>query len=130
MLSFTRLKITTYAFACAWLCSLGCGGTQSDKYQLHGKVTYQGAPVPRGEITLEPDASVGNNGPGTTVRIENGEYNTQGGMGAVGGPHIVRITGFDGVADGDNADGKQLFPPYEANVDLPKESGEKNFNIE
>jgi hypothetical protein len=109
----------------------GCGGTAGpQKAILQGTVTYKGAPVPRGEMQFAPDTSKGNAGPGTSARIENGVYDLKGGMGVVGGPHIVRITGFDGVPDGDNADGKLLFEPYEARVDLPKESGKFDFTVE
>jgi hypothetical protein len=54
-------------------------------------------------------------------------------MGVVGGPHRVRIIGYDGVpakVQGEElADGKPLFPPYETTVDFPRERTEKNFEV-
>lgn len=110
---------------------VGCAGeTGPKKAVLNGAVTYKGQPVPKGEITFEPDTTKGNSGPGTVGRIENGAYDLKGGMGVVGGPHIVRITGFDGVPDGENSDGKLLFQNHEIQIDLPKESGKQDFNIQ
>ena len=110
---------------------VGCGGNSGPKKAtLSGTVTYQGKPVPRGEMTFEPDTAKGNTGPGSVARIVDGAYDMKGGMGVVGGPHIVRITGFDGVPDGDNTDGKLLFEPWTTEVDLPKESGKYDFIVE
>ena len=119
------------ALALVMLASVGCSGSSGPKKAvLSGAVTYQGKPVPRGEITFEPDTEKGNAGPGSVARIENGAYDLKDGMGVVGGPHVVRITGFDGVADGDNAEGKLLFEPWTTKVDLPKESGKFDFTVE
>lgn len=107
---------------------VGCG-SDSSAIHIHGAVTHQGQPVPTGSITFSPDTSKGNKGPGSMAVIRDGKYATQEGLSIVGGPHIVRIEGYDGVAIGDNSDGKPLFPAYETSVDLPMTSGEVDFTV-
>jgi hypothetical protein len=109
---------------------IGCGGGDGPvKYGLEGAVTYQGKPVPRGQIIFAPDSSKGNNGPGSVALIRDGRYATHDDRGVVGGPYRVRVEGFDGVPSGDNADGAALFPAYEIEVDLPKEGGVRDFDV-
>lgn len=104
----------------------GCGGSDGpERYQLTGAVTYQGKPVPVGEVIFQPES-----GPGAVAQIQDGRYETVEEMGVVGGPHTVRIMAFDGIAAGDNSSGTPLFSqPYEIAVDLPKESGTHDFEI-
>jgi hypothetical protein len=110
----------------------GCGSAESgpQRYHVSGNVTYDGKPVPKGFITFSPDTSKGNEGPGSGAPIENGTYDTSGGKGTVGGPHRVRIVGYDGVPTTEQGeelpDGKPLFPPYETTVDLPKEQNHRH----
>ncbi len=113
----------------------GCG-SQIDgppRYRVSGEVTYDGQPVPRGFITFEPDSEKGNSGPGGGAEIKDGRYRTDADMGVIGGPHRVRIIGYDGVpttVEGEElADGQPLFPPYETQVDFPKEDTTHDFTI-
>ncbi|WP_153557422.1 hypothetical protein [Roseimaritima sediminicola] len=78
---------------------VGCGGSDVDRYQASGTVTYQGNPVPQGTIMFEPDTSKGNSGAAGMAMIVEGRYDTasEGGKGISGGPQIVTIQGFDGV---------------------------------
>ena len=107
------------------------GGCYSDDSFVHltGTVTYNGQPVPTGTLTFSPDTSQGNAGHGSMAVIRDGKYTTRESLGLVGGPHIVRIEGFDGIAHGDNLDGRALFRPYEESFDLPKESGPFDFAV-
>jgi len=112
----------------------GCGGSAGPtRYDLSGTVTYQGKQVPAGMIVLTPDADQGNSGPGTSAPIESGRYQTPPGRGAVGGPHVATITGYDGVPFQDglvkNPLGKPLFGPIEIKVDLPKQATEHDFVV-
>ncbi len=99
-------------------------------------VTFAGKPVPVGTISFEPDSSQGNRGPGSVAQIKDGKYST-GGKGPTGGPHIVRITGSDGVPSTIDGrpdgmflpEGKALFAPYETKVDLPKGATTKDFEV-
>src|SRR4051812_41319698 len=92
----------------------GCGSKNSD-YQLSGKVTFQGKPVPAGSIRFEPDAAAGNSGSGAHADVKAGEYKTRPEQGLRGGAYKITISGTDGVAfemDGGvmNPQGKPLFP--------------------
>lgn len=110
---------------------IGCGGGSG--YQVSGKVTFKGQPVPKGYITFAPDASKGNKGPGGMAMIENGVYRTEPGKGVVGGPYQIRIVGMDGkptkMSGEELLDGKPLFPPYETTLDLPTKNLEHDFEI-
>lgn len=113
---------------------VGCDSGTEGQYEASGKVTYNGQPVAKGFIYLIPDSSQGNQGPGGGAPIENGEYRTADGKGIVGGPYIVEIEGYDGVAsaseDGEPLpDGKPLFSKYRTTVDFPKEDVEQDFDI-
>jgi len=111
------------------LAAVGCGEGGGGAAHIRGKVTYDGKPVPQGTITFSPDTAKGNSGPGSMAVIKDGRYDTKEGLGIIGGPHVVRIEGFDGVADGDNLDGALLFPSYRTEVDLPTTSGEVDFEV-
>lgn len=115
-------------------CAIGCGKKATDRFDLKGKVTYKGQPVPKGYLLFAPDREQGNRGPGSKAGISNGNYETLAGQGHVGGPHKVTIAGFDGVPykmeDGNmNPAGKPVFPQFETKVDLPKESGTHDFVV-
>lgn len=110
--------------------TFGCGGASGPaRYKLSGTVTYDGKPVPAGEVAFEPDSSKGNSGPGSLTLIKDGKYQTEPDKGVVGGPYIVRIAGFDGVPVGDSTEGTGLFPRYETKVDLPKQDGTQDFTV-
>jgi hypothetical protein len=111
----------------------GCGSEGIARYELSGTVTYDGQPVPKGFVTITPDTSKGNEGPGGGAEIVDGKFRTPSGKGIIGGPHVVRIVGYDGVPtrmEGEELpDGKSLFPPYQANIDFPKQDSEHSFAI-
>jgi hypothetical protein len=130
-----RVLLTAAAYGAALLAVGGCG-RQSDgpvRYDVSGTVSYDGQPVPAGFITFAPDDAQGNSGPGGGAPINAGHYRTPAGKGVVGGPHLIRIVGYDGVAvnvEGESLpDGKPLFPPFETTVDFPKESIVHDFQI-
>lgn len=75
----------------------GCGGdTLGKRYSVYGTVTYNGEPVPYGNIFFVPDdANVGRAASGT---IEDGDYqlSTAGGNdGAFPGSYKIRIVALD-----------------------------------
>lgn len=103
---------------------LGCGDDGVTRYRLTGKVTFAGAPVPAGQLVFTPVK-----GPPGHAEIKNGEYDTANGLGIVGGPHAVRIEGYEpGSGQGDEP-GKTLFREYEEKRDLPSENGTQNFDV-
>ncbi len=117
------------------LLTLGCGRSSGPaRYKLSGQVTHNGQPLPAGSIMFEPDTSQGNSGPGAMAVVKNGKYATESGKGTVGGPHIARITGYDGnPADGSEAElkpfGNVLFGPREFKLDIPKSASTHDFAV-
>ncbi len=112
--------------------SAGCGGNDGpQRYDLSGKVTYGGEPVPGGVIVLEPDQSKGNRGPGAVIEFTDGRYDTPSGKGTVGGPHVARIVGYTGQpAGGDASTGiRPLFSEYQVEVDLPPKDASHDFDV-
>jgi hypothetical protein len=109
----------------------GCSGHREPaRYDVSGTVTYAGKSVPNGKILFEPDKAKGNRGPSGFATIKEGKYDTSlDGKGTIGGPHVVRIVGFDGVPSGQSMEGKPLFHDYQANADLPAEKTTKDFQV-
>ena len=116
------------AFALAVVLA-GCGESGPTRQRVSGKVTFDGKPVPAGQIVFEPDASAGNKGPAGSADISDGQYDTQAaGIGTVGGAHLVRITGLEGKPTGD-ARVNPLFNTYETKVDLGQGPATKDFDV-
>jgi len=111
-----------------FLLLFGCGPSTSTIH-IHGVVTYDGRPIPTGTIYFEPDMKAGNSGPGSLAIITNSKYDTSAALGVVGGPHVIRIEGYDGIAHGDNLDGKPLFPAYETTAELPTRTSAIDFDV-
>lgn len=103
---------------------LGCGSNGGPtRHQISGTVSYAGKPVPRGRVEFEPDTSKGNSGPGAMAEIQKGKFQTLANAGAVTGPHIVHITGSDGIPfeteEGITLEqGQPLFSPYTTTADI------------
>ena len=95
--------------AVALLLLAGCGHKAANRYDLSGKVTYRGAPVPVGYILFVPDVTKGNQGVGTEAPIVNGVYKTLPTHGTIGGPHVATIAGFDSTKS--EADEKAMRNP-------------------
>ncbi len=115
---------------------VGCGDAKPEfRFDLSGKITYDGKPIPRGYLRFAPDTKKGNRGPGSSASIIDGQYKTMTGQGTVGGPHVISIVGTDGIpielGEGipPNLAGKPLFSEYEVHVDLPKETGTYDFDV-
>ena len=110
---------------------VGCG--DDGKYKVSGSVTYDGNPIPTGEIRFTPN--IRNQGPPVLAFIKEGKYETPKDKGLVGGSYQLRVSGF--AAAGNSKDpsapdfGKELFKkPYREDVEFPKEDHEHNINIE
>jgi len=108
-------------------CSSPTVGPQ--RFAVAGRVTFDGKPVPAGRIAFEPDTAAGNTGPAGYGNIVAGRFTTYPRMGAVSGPHVVRITGFDGVPSGEMVEGKELFPEHTTTVELPAKAATINFEV-
>lgn len=115
--------------AAAGILIAGCRG--SKLYDVSGRVTYDGKPVPAGVIYFDPDFTKQNDGPQGYALIKDGSYSTaaQGGRGVAGGPHVVRIEGFDGKPGAELPLGKPLFTDYHEARDLPRARSEQDFTV-
>lgn len=113
---------------------VGCDSGEK-RYRLQGSVTFKGKPVPEGYIVFEPDASKGNSGGPGRAKILDGKYDTSAdeNVGVLGGPHLIRIQGFDKKITGESAQEvalpKSLFTDYSVSEDLPKQDGTKDFEV-
>lgn len=110
----------------------GPGGKGPKRYGVEGTVTFGGEPVPMGRIVFEPDPAAGNRGPVGMADIEAGRYATDRRFGAVGGPHVVVIEGFESPGPqglGPDESPKPLFRPYRTKVDLPRQASTQNFEV-
>jgi hypothetical protein len=111
--------------------ALGCGQGGPARYDVAGKVTFAGNPVPAGWVSFTADTTKGNSGPQGVARIRAGAYSTaaKDGKGAVGGPLVVRIEGFDGRGTDDSPDGRRLFAPYEVTIELPRGAATQDLEV-
>ncbi len=136
MHSFSSLPIRPrWAFAAHGLVfavaamTAGCGQNAGERrYDLSGRVTYRGQPVPGGRILFSPDASQGADGPATVADIAGGRYRTRRGRGAVAGPYIVTIHGTDETMATETHD-NTLFPPYETRVYIDRANTSHDFEV-
>lgn len=126
--SFRQTAALALIVSATWI--LGCSRQDGPpRYHLSGAATYGGQPIPVGEIEFSPDSKQGNTGPGTVAKIENGQYQTPHDRGVIGGPHNVRITGYDGVANSENDSGITIFVPHMETIDLPQEDSQHDFAV-
>ena len=108
----------------------GCGEAEPARYNVSGKVTYKGQPLPAGIIFFDPDAGKGHDGPQGFAYIKDGRYDTtETERGPIGGPHIVRIDGFDGQPGEELPMGKPVFKGHQQSIELPLETTTYDFHI-
>lgn len=128
-----RLRVASTAVLWWPVVFVGCQRGAGDgpiRYQLSGKATYDGEPIPAGEICFDPDPGQGNRGPGGVADIVDGFYKTRREFGVIGGPHVVRISGFDGQPDGELEPlGSPLFREHQLQAHLPEEPGKIDFDV-
>lgn len=114
----------------ALACYSGCGRPSGPhRFRVQGSATFAGKPIPVGDIIFEPDSTAGNKGPQGMATIRDGKYVTESSKGVIGGPHRIRITGYDGVSTDDSKPAKPLFPEFSATADFPKAASEKDFDV-
>jgi len=114
----------------------GCGGGALDREPGEGTVTFDGQPVPRGSIWFEPDASIGVDAPTGFAAIRDGRFVTEPEESPVAGPHLARISGFDGSPpDDDEWDspmeypGNPIFDEYTVDVVIPPPDGPLQIDV-
>jgi hypothetical protein len=125
---------TRHLFRCASLAAILLGalaGCNRDAtYPVSGSVTYNGEPLPAGEIWFDPDPSRGKSGLQGFAPIKDGRYDTrENGKGVRGGAYLVRILGFDGRPARELPLGQPLFPEHQEARALPEAASEQDFRI-
>lgn len=105
----------------------GCNRRAGPKrHTVSGTVTYRGQPVAAGTIAFEPDGRQGNRGPAGYADIVDGRFRTH--LGAISGPHLVRISGASGLAVDETKD-TTLFSEYTTTCELPKGPATLHFDV-
>ncbi|TWT40639.1 hypothetical protein [Botrimarina hoheduenensis] len=105
---------------------LGCGGSGVQRLDLSGTVTYDGQPVPAGELRFEPNASKGASGPAGYATIVDGEYDTRNeDKGPVPGAVRIKVIGYVSAREF----APQLFRPYTMEADLTESSGSYDIDV-
>jgi hypothetical protein len=114
------------AVAVAWALAalVGCSDGGPKRYRVSGEVTFDGRPIPYGEVVFTPDGSKKNSGPQGIAPIRDGKFDTRsaGGQGVAGGPTILRVNGMTGPG------GKTLCE-HELPVDLPRQDTTRNIDV-
>ena len=89
----TALRVAALVICCL---TTGCN-RRPVLYHVSGTVTYDGQPLPAGQVFFDADLTKGHDGPQGFAYIKDGQFDTaQGGRGVLGGPYVIRIQGFDG----------------------------------
>lgn len=103
-----------------------------ERYTVSGTVTFNGTPVPIGQLVFTPDHPKGNKGPQGVADIYEGEI-SQNARKMVGGPHWMQVQAFDGKEfEGEEMTikyGKDLLPMQMVEVDLPKADAKLTIDI-
>jgi len=125
-----RLGTLLTIAAAAGTLFLGCSG-RPKLYDVSGRVTYDGQPLPAGVIYFDPDVMKKNDGPQGYAIIKDGAYSTAapGGKGVVGGAYLARIEGFDGRPGQELPLGRPLFTDFQQPLDLPRAPSTQDFQV-
>ncbi|MBM3984006.1 MAG: DUF4198 domain-containing protein [Planctomycetes bacterium] len=119
------MRGVVFAALCAGLWALpGCGSTGEQRFRVSGKVTFDGKPIPYGDVLITPDGEKKNSGPQGIANIRDGQYDTAaaGGKGFGGGPAVIRVTGFD-------REGGKLLCEQEFKVELPRADAAHDITV-
>jgi hypothetical protein len=107
----------------------GCNRGGTERVPVSGKVTFQGKPVPYGNITFEPDREKGNQGPQGYVKIQDGKYDSAvGGTAPCPGLQNVAIEGYPELGSEKPGEGRLVFN-YRTTWELPKQAATKDFDV-
>jgi hypothetical protein len=103
---------------------LGCGESGPKRFRLSGTASFDGRPIPYGDVLFTPDGAKQNSGPQGIAQIRDGKYDTAGadGKGIAGGPTVIRVTGLTGP-------GGKVLCVYEYRVDLLREDGTHTIEV-
>jgi hypothetical protein len=108
----------------------GCGPSGPARFDVSGEVSYRGKPLPAGILIFDPDPKRGGDGPQGYAHVKEGKYDTRDrGRPVTVGPALVRIQGFDGVAQGEMLLGKKLFPDVIVDAELDPSRSTLDFTV-
>jgi len=109
---------------------VSCGKAGLPRYELSGTVTYQGKPVPAGNIRFEPVGTTLNNSTIGDADIIDGKYSTLLDRGIIGGMHRVFVYGFNGIPEpGSGPEGAAIFGSHIVEMDLPEEASKIDIKV-
>lgn len=126
--------IRSYCLTALLLVGVLLAGCSSGEqiYNVSGKITYGGKPIPKGLIFFDPDPSKGTPGTQGFANIENGQFDTASpgnGKGIRGGTYIIRINGYDGKVGPEAPFGQFLFPEHELTRELPAQDQTFDYDV-
>ena len=113
----------------------GCAPSGPTRYEVTGKATYAGKPIPAGQIVFESQKGADEPGVMGMAAIKNGQYRSLPEKGPASGPQIVRIAGFEGHENAPPEilevypQGKPVFQEYTTKIELPKENTSMDFDV-
>ncbi|MCA8993502.1 MAG: hypothetical protein KDA88_16055 [Planctomycetaceae bacterium] len=138
----SKLPLLLLSATCIAMAS-GCGGPDVKLDHVSGTVTFDGKPVPYGQIQFVPNKQHDQSGPAGSAEIVDGKFSTEnGGKGLVFGSYSVRITAFSAKppqTEGESAEEAAVTPLFtgyememdvwesELTIDVPKEA--EGFDI-
>jgi len=128
---YKHLKVAV--MMCVVIMPSGCYQAGPTFYQVSGKVTHNGQPVPMGEVIFTPNSAEGNSGPSVVCSIVDGEYRSPPQRGVVGGKYIAVVSGFKKSIPSNDPTasefGARLFPVRREVLELPSQNSELNFDF-
>ena len=128
------LRVLTWLSPFVLVCALtaGCGAPKEEVYRVHGKVTFKGKPVPKGNVFFDPDGSKGTSGKQGFAGIVDGQYDTAlpDGDGVKKGDYTVRVQAFDGKPLPDLPFGTGLTAEFVTKKNFSAEDNEFDIAIE
>ncbi|HUP78282.1 MAG TPA: hypothetical protein VM260_06920 [Pirellula sp.] len=137
----TKFPPALLLFNCRWfpLCvcllatcmSAGCGPPKDEVFRVHGKVTFKGKPVPKGNVFFDPDGTKGTSGRQGFAGITDGVYDTSlpDGDGIKKGNYTIRVQAFDGKPLPDLPFGNGLTTEFVTTQSFAKDDNEFDIVI-
>jgi hypothetical protein len=112
-------------FLVVLLCT-GCGTRRKNGVTLTGAVTFNGRPVPAGQVVFLSEGRITSSG---IAVIKDGVYRTVDGREPVSGPQVVRFQLCDGVRSGMAPYGQLIAPVQEIEVTLAQAETTRDFHL-
>jgi len=107
---------------------VGCGASESNRFDVSGTVTYAGQPVTSGMVFFDPDVSKGSDGVQGYAEIVDGRFSTsESGRGLGGGKYVVRIRGYGTAPQGMMP--RALFDEHQTRVEVAQANDALAFEV-